>query len=232
MKKAIGLILIMFLTAAPIFTGAYSKLMAQDSENIEQNDSMNEKSTDGVKKFDEIGGISTFTKVFMGFIQLIISIGLGLFIVFITFKILIKLTRDLDEEEELKKNNIAEGVLLGSSLFGVTILVKRSLYPIFSVMQNLAISPEVTVGYTIKIFFYSIGYIMVSLIVAISILILATKAFDWFTGKLDEFEEIKNNNIAVAIFFAGVVLSLCFFIEEGLHSLLITLIPGPTVNIL
>ena len=108
MKKSVGLILIMLLTAAPIYTVANSKLLAQDSESVEQNDSNTVRSTDGVKKLDDMGGISTFTKIFIGFVQLLLTVVLGLVIVFLSFKILIKLTRDLDEEEELKKNKEAQ----------------------------------------------------------------------------------------------------------------------------
>ncbi len=202
-----------------------------DKVNLEKMVSGSEQ-IKSIKKSDPWGGFSSLSRIITGIIQLILTIFIGIFLLFFSFKILLKITRNIDEEKELKNNNLALGVFLSSSLFGIIILVKRSLYPVFSVLENLIISPNLTFSVLIETTVYAIIYIAISFTIALLIIVFSIKIFDKLTKKIEELKEIQKNNTAIAVFFAGVIISLAYFIEEGLHALLITLIPGPQVNIL
>lgn len=56
------------------------------------------------------------------------------------------------------------------------------------------------------------------------------RVFTALTKNIDEFEEIKNNNIAVAIFIAVILITLSLFIEEGLSRLLQVIIYQPGIQ--
>lgn len=215
-----------FLNVQSIY--AASSVSAESVSNVQQA----EEFSGSIQKIEFTGGISSGVRILIGVVQLIISFILGLCIVLLSFWVFLKLTKGIDEEEQLKSNNTAVGIMMGSFIFGVTVLLKRSLYPIFSLMKDLALSPQTTASSYLAMTFFSIGYIVLSLIVALIIAITALKLLERLTKKIEEMNEIRKNNTAIAIFFAAIFISLCFFIEEGLHALLITLIPGPQINIL
>jgi uncharacterized membrane protein YjfL (UPF0719 family) len=173
--------------------------------------------------------VSTPVRIITGFAQLFLTIALGLAIVYISLLMIMKLTHNIDDIDELKKSNNAVGILIGSFIFGVLLLVKRTLYPAFAVMEDLIRSPDFSFSLLGSTLLYFTGYLVISLTTALMIAILSLKLFDILTKKIDEFEEIRKNNSAVAIYFASVYLSLCFFIEEGLHALLVALLPLPTI---
>src|SRR4030042_3924208 len=84
------------------------------------------------------------------FIQGVIEIGIslltGLFIFFTSFKIYNILTRDINEIEELKKNNIAISILVSSFIFGIMLLVKTVIVPATDMLQSTINSQKITFG--------------------------------------------------------------------------------------
>ena len=47
---------------------------------------------------------------------------------------------------------------------------------------------------------------------------------------IDEFKEIKGNNIAVSIFLSVIIIAIALLLEPGLRTLLDALIPFPPVS--
>jgi uncharacterized membrane protein YjfL (UPF0719 family) len=70
-----------------------------------------------------------------------------------------------------------------------------------------------------------LAYVGVSFAVAVVIALASLRIFDRLTREIKELEEIRRDNVGVAIFFSGVFLSMAYFMEAGLHGLLVTLIP-------
>jgi len=54
--------------------------------------------------------------------------------------------------------------------------------------------------------------------------------FHRLTPRIDQYEEIKNNNIAIAIFMALFILGICLLISTGVSGLTRALIPFPEVG--
>ena len=77
----------------------------------------------------------------------------------------------------------------------------------------------------------AVVYVGVSFAVAILIALSSLWLFDRLTRENKELEEIRRDNVAVAVFFSGVFLSMAFFMEAGLHGLLVALIPGMNIRL-
>jgi len=178
------------------------------------------------------GGPSALRRIAIGFSELVISVILGVLILWASLVALERLIGTLDQEAELGRGNVAAGLMLSSSLLGVVILIRRTLYPISSVLQAALLAPQLGVWVVVKTLLYSVSYVVLALAIAVVTVALAARLFTKLTRSIDEVAAIRANNVAVGIFYSGVIVGLCLFIEEGLHALLITLIPGPQVNIL
>ncbi len=62
-----------------------------------------------------------------GFVSVLIGIGLSSLGITIAFKALDRLTKDIDETEELKKGNLAVGLLIAGILYGVSSMIASAV---------------------------------------------------------------------------------------------------------
>jgi len=70
--------------------------------------------------------------------------------------------------------------------------------------------------------FLTIIIITIALVIFISI-----KLFTYMTKSINEFQEIKKNNIAVAILTATIIISISLLVKESMYLLLETFVPYP-----
>jgi len=47
------------------------------------------------------------------------------------------------------------------------------------------------------------------------------------TKNIDEFKELKNNNISIAIIMSIIVISICIMVKPSLYSILESFVPYP-----
>lgn len=79
-----------------------------------------------------------YQQIIIGFIELLFSFLLGLLTVWISFRWFSHLTKELDEIGELKKNNIAVGIVLLAVLISTALIVRQAVYPSISTLQTFA----------------------------------------------------------------------------------------------
>ena len=164
-----------------------------------------------------------------GLIQLGISFFVVIFIFYSGFKIFNLLTRNINEVEELKSNNLAVSIFLSSFIFSMMIIIKASIEPAndalgYALKMDTGILSVIFAALRIVIFF------ILSAIFALIILWLAIKAFMLLTTSIEEMTEIKNNNIAVSIIIAILLISTALLLSHGLTILLNGLIRTPKVE--
>jgi uncharacterized membrane protein YjfL (UPF0719 family) len=99
-----------------------------------------------------------------------------------------------------------------------------------AVIQIYMLEGERGVGSLIKMMALGAGYVVLSGILALGSILFGLWALTRLTHRLDEFEEIKNNNVAVALFVAFFVISICLLMSAGVAGLTRALIPFPDVG--
>lgn len=176
-------------------------------------------------------GRAALARALLGLGQLGLTFVLGLAVVYGSYRLLGRLFRGLDLGAGLAKGSLALGLTLASFLFGIVLLMKRSLYPVFALLEDLARDPEAGLAAWGEAALRSLAYVGLSFAVAAAIALASIWLFDRLTKEIKELEEIRKDNLAVAVFFSGVFLSMAFFMEAGLHGLLVSLIPGMSVRL-
>jgi uncharacterized membrane protein YjfL (UPF0719 family) len=61
------------------------------------------------------------------------------------------------------------------------------------------------------------------------VIFISIKLFTYMTTNIDEFKEIRKNNIAVAVLTATIVISISMLIKESLYLLLESFVPYPEI---
>ena len=154
---------------------------------------------------------------------------MGLMVTFGSFKMLDLMTRDLDELEEIKKNNTAVGILMGSMLISTGLICAEALGPASSTLQSTLFA-QMGPAAVAKTLGQTLGYFVLVLSLAVLCVSFAARVFFWLTRNLDEMAEIKNNNVAVAITLGAVLVVMGLFLSHGVSGLLQALVPSPALE--
>jgi len=159
-----------------------------------------------------------------------LSLLTGLLIFFLSFKIFTILTRNLDELKEIKGNNTAVSILVASFVFGIMILAKEAIDPAISNIKILLTGKT----FATDILLFSILRVLLIYIIAslfaFIVLWLSMKLFMLLTAKIDEMEEIKNNNTAVSIIISVLIISVTLILSGSLKTIFEGFIPAQRLS--
>jgi uncharacterized membrane protein YjfL (UPF0719 family) len=146
--------------------------------------------------------------IIIGITQLIIAIVLAVISLYIGFAMLGRMTSKIDEEKELAKGNTAVGILVASIFVSIAIVIQSGIAGISTGLRN-AIDGDI---YSLMV---SVIQLILGMILAIAGIYLSLNVFDKLTKEIDEFEEIRKGNVAVAVEMAGVIIAVALIIQSG-----------------
>lgn len=169
-----------------------------------------------------------FPSIAAGLLALVVSVLASVLLVFVTFRVNTLLTRRVEEERLLVEGNRSVAVALGAIVLGQAILLRHAVFPTMVVVRDLFLRP-VSPGAAAWVLAHVLLFFLVIGIVSFGSVALATRLFARMTGTVPEREEILKGNLAMALFFASVVLAVCLVVNEGVSDLARSLIPpGPS----
>lgn len=159
----------------------------------------------------------------VGLVQLIIAIIFSVIALYIGFITLAKITKNIDQEKELAKGNPAVGIIVAAVFIAIALVVQSGVSGL-----SVGIGKAASVGLLSLDGLLAIGAAFVQLILgivlAIAAIYLALNIMDKLTKGVDEFEEIKKGNVAVALMMASVVISVAVIIQSGVLGITAALI--------
>jgi uncharacterized membrane protein YjfL (UPF0719 family) len=156
--------------------------------------------------------------VAVGIIQLIIAVIFAVIALYIGFSIFGKITGDVDEQKELAKGNVAFGIVVAAIFVAIGIVVQSGVAGI-----SVGISKASALGFTsvdgLLVVMIAIIQLVLGVLLAIAAIYLALSILDKFTKDLQEFEELKKGNVAVALEIAGVIIAVALIIQSGVAGI-------------
>lgn len=169
-------------------------------------------------------------QIIFGIIEFLVSILISFILIFGTYRLFLILTPNFDEEKQLRKKNISVGIMLGSILLGQALVVKQAIYPVMAVIQIFVLSEEKSTLGFLKMLGFSGGYVVLAGILALVCILFSFWLFNKLTPKIDQFQEIKENNVAIAVFMGLLIIGICILVSAGVSGLTRALIPFPRVG--
>jgi uncharacterized membrane protein YjfL (UPF0719 family) len=159
-----------------------------------------------------------------GFVAFGFSVLASVLLVFVTYRLNTLITSSIDLERHLLSGHRSVAIALGSVVLAQAILLRHAVFPTMVVIRELFLRPfslagaATALGHTL-LFFAIIG------VLSLGSVALAAWLFTRMTGALPERDEILKDNVAVALFFAFVVLAIALVVNEGLADLARSIIP-------
>jgi len=159
----------------------------------------------------------------IGLVQLIIAIIFSVIALYIGFSMMGKITKNIDEEKELAKGNVAVGIIVASVFVAIALVVQSGVSGL-----SVGIGKAASVGFFSVDGILAIGAAFIQLILgivlAIAAIYLALNILDKLTKGVDEFEEIKKGNVAVALMMGGVIIAVAVIIQSGVLGITAALV--------
>lgn len=145
-------------------------------------------------------------------------------LVFLAFRLNTMLRRRDEQERLLLSGHRSIAIALGATILSQALLLRHVVFPVMAVMRDLFLQKAslftvFAVAGQCAIFFFVIGA------VSLGSVWIAGWLFDRMTGPVQEQAEILRDNVAVAIFYAFVLLAITVILNEGIEDLSRSLIP-------
>ena len=178
-----------------------------------------------------MGGLLAETSVFLACLLAYgVAVLASTLLIFLTYRVNLLVTRQ-QEEELLLSGHRSMAIAMGAVLLGQAVLLRHAVFPIMAVVRDLFLQPAdgariLAVVAQCALFFVIIGVLSVGTVV------VAVFLFTKLTGRVPEQEEIRKDNVAVAIFFAFSVLAITVIVNEGMEDLSRSLIPYGSTRVL
>jgi uncharacterized membrane protein YjfL (UPF0719 family) len=153
-----------------------------------------------------------------------LSVAASVLLVFGTYRLNTFLTRRIDEEQLLRQGNRSVAIALGAVVVGQAVLLRHAVFPSMVVLREVFLAPP-SPGEALRAIGQCVLFFAIVAFLAAGSVALATWLFVRMTPHLPETEEILRDNVAVAIFFACVLLAITVLLNEGLEDLSRSLIP-------
>ncbi len=161
--------------------------------------------------------------VIVGLIQLLISIIFAVLALYIGFAVLIKINKNIDEEKELAKGNVAVGIIVAAVFVAIALVVQSGVSGL-SVGINKALSVGIISVDGLLAVSVAFIQLILGIVLAVGAIYLALNILDKLTKGFDEFEEIKKGNVAVALMMGGVIIAVAVIIQSGVIGITAALI--------
>jgi len=157
--------------------------------------------------------------------QIILSIILSIIVFFISYKILIKAFKI--EENKFDNDNLALSIFFSGIIFSTGYLLSGIISTIINSVTLIKIHTEGS--YYFEVLKYSaislfIGFLVASIIQLGSFLLVKT-----LTKHIKEVEQLRKNNLAVAILLVSILMAITLITKDGLVFLLEQFLPQPEV---
>jgi uncharacterized membrane protein YjfL (UPF0719 family) len=137
--------------------------------------------------------------------QIIVAVILAAIASYLGILLFNRATRDLDEWAELRRGNAAMGLVLGSIILGIALILRPALTV-----------PDMTILATAV----QVAAILLGLVLALSAIIFAVGLFDRLTGQIDELAELQRGNVAVAAVMVGVILAVSLLMSRAVEQII------------
>ena len=149
----------------------------------------------------------------LSLVQLVVAVFLSAITAYMAFYLFQWFTRGMDEWAELRRGNPAVGLVLGSIVVAVAIVLR----PALSVDST---AWDVGGDLFFRVLLAEALQLALGLVLAIVTLTLALYLFAALTRGIDEIEELQKGNLAIAGLLAGVVLGVALLVSQAVAQIL------------
>ncbi|PKA82661.1 uncharacterized protein DUF350 [Ulvibacter sp. MAR_2010_11] len=161
----------------------------------------------------------------LALLEILLSLIVTVIIIFISYKMLIRL---FFNKEDIRGSNLAFTIFTSGIVLSIGIILSEILPSITNVVR-LSLNHTETID-VITIAKYSGFYLFIGFVMAVFINGTVFFLFSILTKGINEYKEIKKNNLSVAIIVVAILISITLIVKDSIALLISSMIPYPEVT--
>jgi len=170
------------------------------------------------------------TRVIVSLFHFLLMVLMSAFVIYWTYRTFIKANPDFDMESEIKKGNIAVGLLVGTILFSASQILMAGAESSISMFRLHMLAPTEENASLLKLTGLIFAHLTMSMFLAVISISVTLRLFGRLTKKMEEGKELQKGNIAVGILLSSVVLVSSLYVRDGVSALSKALTPQPSIG--
>lgn len=158
--------------------------------------------------------------------ELFFSVILGITLLYLTYKSLHKF---FQKKYKIKDYNLSFSIVISSILLSVAYLISDIKSPILNSIKMVSSQADYQGSIIFDGFKYTFLFLFIVLVAISIIIFISIWLFTLMTKNIDEFKEIKKNNISIGLLLGVIIFSISIMVKESLYFLIETFVPYPEV---
>ena len=160
--------------------------------------------------------------IILGLIEIVSALTIGIFLLALTFKIVQWVGR---KYYGIENYNLAYSIFTATIMISVGLMASSVIQPLISSFRLLDMQHN---NFMLALRFLGTGAIYISIAYSVAILIglVSTFLYSKLTP-INEFEEIRENNVGVALMISSIIITLTLLAKSGVELLIEAIIPYP-----
>jgi len=142
----------------------------------------------------------------LAFLRLVLAIVFAIAGLYIASWVLGKVTKEIDEWEEIRKGNHAVAIYMAGIFISVAIIVGPGIIGLFRTLDAVGI----VLGFV---------QLVLALILAVIMQYVGLSVLGRLTKEVEEWKELKKGNVVIGIVMASIVIAISTIVAQGVESI-------------
>ena len=169
-------------------------------------------------------------RVLVSLFEFLLAVVMSGVVIYVTYRVFIRANPDFDMEDEIKKGNIATGLLVGTILICASVFLQKGMESVVGMFRLYMTAPDSAPLALWQMVLLGFGHLALSLFLAVLTISVTLRLFGRFTRRMQEGKELQKGNIAVGILLSSVVIVATLYVAEGVGALSKALVPQPSIG--
>lgn len=159
----------------------------------------------------------------LAIVEILSGLSIGIVIMVFTYQVLKWVGK---RRYDIHQNNVAYSIFMASVMFAVGYMVSGVIQPLLSLFRLMAVAENSTADLLFSFLGYGALYIASSYTAGVLVSLIGITIYTSLTP-IDEFAEVKNNNLGVALIVGTIIIVLTLLTRDGVNLLMESQIPYP-----
>lgn len=156
-------------------------------------------------------------------IEILSAISIGVFILALTYQLVKYIGK---RRYDIQPGNLAYSIFTACVLFSIGYMVSSVIQPLISLFRLLAANEDDSLSLGLSFIGNGAVFIAMAFVAGVVIVFMSVMIYTAITP-LDEFAELRNNNIGVALIVGTIIITLALLTRDGVSLLIESFIPYP-----
>jgi uncharacterized membrane protein YjfL (UPF0719 family) len=170
------------------------------------------------------------TRVIVSLFDFILMVVMSAFVIALTYRVFVKANPDFDMGVEIKKGNVATGILVATILLSASYILMAGTESSVQMFRMHMLAPSAENESLLDIFLLILAHLTVSMTLAVISISVTLRMFGRLTREMQAGKELQKGNVAVGVLLSGVVLVSSLYVREGVAALSRALTPQPSIG--